>query len=225
MFRFKLFVNLVVLCMPWRLRRTVLIKFYKYEIDTSARIGFSWIYPRTLKMDAYSQIGHLNVAVNLDAMLMEEHSRIGRRNWITGFPFIPTPRHFKHVINRQPRFRMGAHSAITKNHHIDCTDEFSVGRFTTIAGYFSQFLTHSIDVVQNRQSCQPIVIGDYCFVGTNVVVLGGATLPDHSVLGAKSLLNKVFSDQFYLYAGVPAQAITPLPEDSGYFKRETGFVE
>ena len=223
--KLKLFVQFVVVCLPWKLRRTVLTKFYKYEIAASARIGFSWVFPKTLEMAAHSQIGHLNVAINLDAIQMEEHSKIGRRNWITGFPSTANPRHFKHTPNRQPRLRMGAHSAITKNHHIDCTDEFSVGRFTTIAGYFSQFLTHSIDVVHNRQSSLPISIGDYCFVGTNVVVLGGASLPNHCVLGAKSMLNKAFSEQYHLYAGVPAQALSPLPQDSGYFQRAVGFVE
>ena len=33
----------------------------------------------------------------------------------------------------------------------------------------------------------PITIGDYCFVGTNCVLLGGSVLPSYSVLAAKSL--------------------------------------
>nr|WP_201723967.1 hypothetical protein [Rhodopirellula sp. SM50] len=85
-------------------------------------------------------------------------------------------------------------------------------------------MTHSIDVVANRQDARPITIGDYCFIGTDSVVLGGAVLPPRSVLGAKSLLNNEYTDSQQLYAGVPAKRIKNLPDDAKYFTRETGFV-
>jgi len=37
-----------------------------------------------------------------------------------------------------------------------------------------------IGVMENRQHSSPISIGDYTFVGTNVVILGGASLPAFS---------------------------------------------
>ena len=94
----------------------------------------------------------------------------------------------------------------------------------TIAGYQSQFLTHSINVYDNRQDSHPIYIGDYSFTGTNVVVLGGASLPANSVLGAKSLLNKSFQDEWMLYGGNPAKPIIPIRKDAKYFSRNKGFV-
>jgi acetyltransferase-like isoleucine patch superfamily enzyme len=79
-------------------------------------------------------------------------------------------------------------------------------------------------VFDNRQDSSPISIGDYAFIGTNVTVLGGSTLPAYSVLGAKSLLNKNFDQEWKLYGGVPAKVIQDIPSDAKYFKRETGFV-
>jgi acetyltransferase-like isoleucine patch superfamily enzyme len=76
----------------------------------------------------------------------------------------------------------------------------------------------------NLQDSSPIIIGDFCFVGTNVVVLGGAVLPSYSVLGAKSLLNKEIQNQYYLYGGVPAIPIKPINQSALYFKRTSGFV-
>jgi carbonic anhydrase/acetyltransferase-like protein (isoleucine patch superfamily) len=67
-------------------------------------------------------------------------------------------------------------------------------------------------------------IGDYCFVGTNSVLLGGGALPDFCVLGAKSLLNKAFTETYQLYGGVPAQPIQKLSPDCKYFLRTEGFV-
>ena len=72
--------------LPWPLKRFILVKFFKYEIHPSAKIGFSWIYPQKLIMDANSQFGHFNVAIHLDKIIIGEHSSVARGNWITGFP-------------------------------------------------------------------------------------------------------------------------------------------
>lgn len=211
--------------LPWRLKRFFLIKFFGYEIHKTAYIGMSWIYPSKLIMKANSKIGNLNVAIHLDKIEMKEFASIARSNWITGFSSIKKSKHFTHQINRTSLLLIGEHSAITKNHHIDCTSPISIGKFTTIAGYNSQLLTHSIEISENRQDSNPILIGDYCFIGTNVVILGGASLPSFSVLGAKALLNVAFSDEYTLYGGIPAKAISNLQKNSKYFFRKTGFVD
>jgi acetyltransferase-like isoleucine patch superfamily enzyme len=154
---------------------------------------------------------------------LHEHALIGRGNWITGFP-LGTSAHFASEIDRRPELIVGEHSAITHRHLIDCTNSITIGRFTTFAGFQSQMLTHSIDIEHNRQASAPIRIGDYCFIGTNSVLLGGSALPDYAVLGAKSLLNKVFTERYQLYGGVPAKQLQPLPHDYAYFNRTTGFV-
>jgi acetyltransferase-like isoleucine patch superfamily enzyme len=116
------------------------------------------------------------------------------------------------------------HSSITKNHHIDCTNLIQIGDFVTVAGYSSQLLTHSINIELNIQDSNPIMIGDYCFVGTSSTILGGSVLPGYSVLGANSLLNKPFVNPYRLYGGNPAKEIKALGHDFKYFTRESGFV-
>lgn len=175
-------------------------------------------------MGANAHIDHFTVAINLDRLELGSRATIGRSNWITGFPLGNNSLHFRHQPNRRPCLLIGESAAITKNHHLDCTHTITIGPFATIAGYQTQFLTHSIDVLENRQDSAPISIGAYTFVGTNSVVLGGAVLPNYSVLGAKSLLNKVFLDEWMLYGGVPAKAIQPLPQTAKYFTRTEGFV-
>jgi acetyltransferase-like isoleucine patch superfamily enzyme len=215
--------RLCVVLLPWIVRRHVLRGFYGYELHPTARIGCSWIFPRKLVMRERARIGHLNVAIHLECMELGAHVLIDRANWITGFPR-GNSGHFAHCTNREPSLVLGAHSAVTKNHHIDCTDRIEVGAFTTIAGYASQLLTHGIDLERNRQDAAPITIGDHCFVGTAVVILAGARLPSRSVLGAKALLNKAHELEGQLYAGVPAKAIQPIPADAEYFRRTMGFV-
>jgi hypothetical protein len=44
------------------------------------------------------------------------------------------------------------------------------------------------------------------------------------VLGAKSLLNKAYSEEWMLYAGVPAKPVQAIPSSARYFTRAEGFV-
>lgn len=218
-------VKLIICVLPWKLKRFCLIKIFNFEIDKTARIGFSWIYPTKLIMKKYASINHLSVAIHLDTIEIKECSSIGRGNWITGFSTISKSKHFAHQKGeRSASLIIGIHSAITKNHHLDCTSQIFIGNFSTIAGYDSQLLTHSINIIKGIQDSSPIIIGDYCFIGTNCTILGGANLPSYSVLGAKSLLNKKYSQTHNLYGGVPAILIKSISKDAKYFNREIGFV-
>jgi hypothetical protein len=217
------FLMFVSLLLPWELRRRFLETQFGYELHPTSRIGLAWILPRKLIMEEGSSIGHLTLCKNISLLHLKAHSTIGRGNWITGFPTGPSP-HFAEETNRQPQLIVNEHSAITNRHLIDCTNSVTIGKFTTFAGFQSQILTHSIDLERNRQTSAPVHIGDYCFVGTNSVLLGGSALPDYCVLGAKSLLNKNFTETHQLYAGVPAKAIQPLSPELAYFHRAEGFV-
>lgn len=217
-------LKVLTFLLPWPLRRRALNSWFGFEINKDAYIGLSWVFPKKLIMNAGCRIDHFTVVINLDKVEMGIKATIGRGNWITGFPTLNDSMHFKHQPERRAELVMGKSSDITKNHHLDCTNLIQIGCFTTIAGYASQFLTHSIDVSENRQDSESIYIGDYTFVGTNVVVLGGSNLPSYSVLGAKSLLNKHYSNEWQLYGGVPAKPIKKIPREAKYFNRTDGFV-
>lgn len=220
----KKFLMLLSLFFPWFLRRWLLIKLFDYQIHPTSRIGFAWVFPKKLIMDANSRIDNLTVCKNLDFIHLKQYASIGRGNWITGFPSEPSE-HFSHQKERQPQLIVGEHSAITNRHLIDCTASVTIGNFSTFAGFQSQILSHSIDLEHCRQSSAPITIGDYCFVGTNCVLLGDSSLPDYSVLGAKSFLNKKYTETYFLYAGAPALPIKKLSKELLYFSRLTGFVK
>ncbi len=215
--------RILLLLLPWWLRRRLLQRLYGYQLHPQSRIGLAWVYPRRLVMAAGASIGHLTVVKGLDELLMAQASTIGRLNWISGYPS-GLPPHFTHQQDRRPELDLGAHAAITNRHIIDCTDRISIGAFATIAGFRSQLLTHSINLETCRQESRPISVGAYCFVGTACTVLGGANLPDYCVLGAHSLLNKAFSETHRLYAGVPAEQRRELDPQLAYFKRKTGVV-
>lgn len=220
---FRKIIQIISLLCPWTMRRWLLVTFLGYNIHPSSRIGWAWVFPKNLIMETGSSIGHVTVCKGLDLLWLKERSTIGKANWITGYP-AGTSKHFNHQPNRIPQLILGEHAAITNRHLIDCTNSVFIGKFSTLAGFRSQILTHSIDLELCIQSSAPISIGDYCFIGTDCVLLGGSSLPSYAVLGAKSLLNKVYLEGYHLYAGVPATPIKPLPRKFKYFSRTVGFV-
>ena len=209
--------------LPWNMRRRFMNWRFGYRIHPAARIGISWVFPANLIMGENSSIGHLNIFKDADLVELGEWALLGNLNWITAYPK-GCDRHFSHQPDRKPQLVIGDHAAVTNRHLIDCTNSVTIGSFSTFAGFRSQILTHSIDLAEGKQSSAPVTIGRYCFVGTGCVLLGGAILPDYSILCAMSLLNRDYTDTYRLYAGVPAKPIKALDKDLKYFTRETGFI-
>lgn len=218
-----LFAKALSLILPWPVRRWYLCTFFGYKLDRSCRIGLSWIFPKRLIMESGARIGHLNVCKGLSLLHLKESTLIGNLNWVTGYPE-GLGSYFEHNVDRKPALILERHSAVTHRHLIDCTDQVTVGEFSTVAGFHSKILTHSIDLKESRQSCAPVKIGCYCFLGTNCIVLGGAVLPNCSILGAGAVLQRSYAEPYQLYAGVPARPVKELSADWAYFSRLTGHV-
>lgn len=209
---------------PWPMRRQILQILLHYKLHPTCVIArFSLILPRSLTMGPHSSIGALTVCKGLTSLEIEEYGSIGRLNLITGFP-LGHSKHFALQSNRLPQLIVGRHAAITNQHIIDCTDTVKIGAYSTFAGFRSQILTHAIDCVENLQKSAPVTIGEYCFVGTDSVILAGSVLPSRSILAAKSLLNKQYEIENYIYGGTPARPIQPCPTDGKYFTRTDGYV-
>ncbi len=220
----RVLISVAALLLPWPLRRLVLVHLLGHRIHKTARMGFSLVCATRLEMGPRAYIGHSTVCRSgVELLHLGESAIIGNANWICAVP-LGSNTHFRDEKNRRPELIVHDHAAITSRHYVDCTDTVSIGRFTTFAGIHSVILTHSIDLDTSMQCATPVSIGEYCFVGTGTVVLAGSELPDYSILGANSLLNKRYSEPYYLYAGSPARPIKQLSRDSKYFKRTTGFV-
>ncbi len=221
----KKFVAIIIVLFPWRIKRFIYIKFFNYNIDFSAKIGFAIIMPKMLIMKKNSSIRSFTLCKDIDLLEIGENSGIGAFNWITGYPSNNSQNgHYSYDKNRIPQLIIGNHSGITSRHLIDCTNTITIGNYTTIAGTRSQFLTHSLNIYSARQESLPINIGNYCFISTNVICLSGSSIPDYSIVSALSLCNKKYIDEHTLYGGVPAKPIKKIDSNIKYFTREVGFI-
>jgi acetyltransferase-like isoleucine patch superfamily enzyme len=101
-----------------------------------------------------------------------------------------------------PRVRIRAHNSI------------KIGRNARIAHEVQMFDTnfHFTEDPSSpgfKNISKPIEIGNYCWIGNRTTISAGVTLPDYTIVGSNSLVNKDFSklEKFSLIAGVPAKHI------------------
>jgi serine acetyltransferase len=217
----KVALAIVSLFLPWSLRRRVLGCLRGFELHEDSRIGFSLVLPRqALVLEQGARIGHLNVIWNLDRLRLGREARIGHLNWISAIKVAGTAR-FEDYPDRRPELDIGDSAGITQRHYLDCTDAVTLEPLSLIGGVRSTILAHHMNIHDGRQGCAPVRIGSLSMVSTNCVLLGGAVLPDHSILGAHSLLIKEPGPPFRLYVGSPAVAVKEYPEDLAWFQRSS----
>lgn len=58
---------------------------------------------------------------------------------------------------------------------------------------------------------EDVIIGAYCWLGANSIVLPGVRLGPHTVVGAGAVVTKSFPDGWCVVAGNPARLIRELP--------------
>lgn len=218
----KIVIHLLLMLFPWCVRRALLCFLFNYTIHPSARIGFSFVMPKRLEMGPGCCIGHLTICKwSVDALIMKESCAIGSSVMITGIS-TSDQAHFGHVKDRHCELVLEKGVGIPSRKFFDCNGGIYIGEYTTVAGQWTQFLTHSIDIYNSRQDAKPIHVGKYCFIGTGCILLPGSRLPDYSVLGAGSILNKQYVESGRLYAGAPAVAKKKLnPEQIPWMQRTT----
>lgn len=214
--------------LPWNIRRFLLKKIYHFEFSSGAKIGFSIILAKKMKMGQNSSIGHFTICKKIDYLEIGDNSGLGNNNRITGFsvesPIVRQHGHFSHIKDRKCEFVIGNNVGITSNHYFDCNGGIYIGDFVQIAGLDSIFMTHSIDLKASRQDAESIHIGSYTFVGARVTILKGSSIGKNCIVGAGAVVGKKFDLDYRLIGGVPAHYIKSV-EGYKFFERKEGFVK
>ena len=76
-------------------------------------------------------------------------------------------------------------------------------------------LNHDVNDYEAHVSSDPIIIGDFCWIGANAVVLPGVKLGQHVVVAAGAVVTKSFLQDNVLLAGVPAVVVKKLTPYKG----------
>jgi len=211
--------QVLIFSFPWALRRKLLSSILGWRIDPTARVGFSIILARTVIIGYHSKIGHLNYVSRLDLLQLGTLSSIGHLNLVYTFPSSDKSE-FSDERDRRTHLIIGEHSHLTNLHIVDCTDQVSIGRFTVIAGFRSNILTHSPNFENGAQRVSSVEIGDFCFIGTNSTLLAGTKINSKTIVAAGSIVTNDSANFCGIVGGVPAKVLKEAPNNLGYFNEK-----
>jgi len=138
------------------------------------------------------------------------------------------PVHFTSKVSSSENIYAGIDSApgYMAGCYIYGTAGIYVGNYTQIApnvGIMSG--NHSVyDTRKTIDNDSPVVIGDYCWLGMNSMILPKVVLGDHTIVAAGSIVTKSFPQGYCVIAGVPARKIRDLcPSQCVAFKNDNEY--
>lgn len=191
-----------------------------WTISDTASVG-SGIYVRLgdVSLGAGSRVAAFSAYRDLARLSVSEHALVGHWNWIgAARSLLPLVEGSVQAGAGSMCFAIGRHAAVTSRHYIDCSGGVAVGEFTTVAGVRSTILSHQIDTAESRAVLCPVVIGHHAFVGSNVTIVPGATVPDRCIIGMGAVVQGTHAKQNMLNVGVPARPVRPVASGE-YFSR------
>jgi acetyltransferase-like isoleucine patch superfamily enzyme len=225
--RIRLIVKGLIAFLPSSAKRLLYRRLFGYSIGKQVTIGISIIDVNHCSLGDSVNIGHFNLFIGSKNLSIGEHARIGHLNIIRGGDEVRIGRYCEIIrfneINSIPEpvvindvdpvFVLGDGSIVVASHKIDFTDRVELGKCVILGGRNSSLWTH------NRQMTEPILIGDYSYLGSEIRIVPGVRVPPRCVVGIGSVLTKKYEGESNLIAGVPAKVVKGLDE-SGKFLTE-----
>jgi acetyltransferase-like isoleucine patch superfamily enzyme len=222
--RSRLVALALVALLPSALKRPCYRLFFGYRVGRRVRVGLTILDAGECVIEDDVRIGHLNVVIGVGKLTIGDHVRIGHLNVIRGGSEVSLGRYSEiirmneinsipdpEVVNEiDPRFALGAGSVVTAGHKIDFTDRVEIGRRTILGGRNSSLWTH------NRQRTRPVVIGELCYIGSEIRVAPGGVIPSRCIVGIGSVVTGRLEGEGQLIAGVPAKPLKPLGEEERF---------
>ncbi len=214
----RLALSLLMPLLPSSLRRIVARRLLGWDVAPTAFIGRSIVSATHVTLGPGSSIGPFNVIRHLERLELAEGASIGSRNQILGIPAGAAV--FRHSPRREAALVLGRYALVTVAHEIDCSDRVEIGDYASFAGFRSQILTHSLDLVRDRFVTAPVVIGPYSAVMSGCILQNGTSVPARSVVSAGSVVTTRLTQELTFYRGNPAEAVRELPDRLRFFHRE-----
>ena len=105
------------------------------------------------------------------------------------------------------KIKIGKDTSVGDRCFLDGREEITIGSHTSIASQVLIYNSeHNINDELFRASQQPVVIGDYVFIGPRAIILPGVKIGDGAVIAAGAVVSKdVLEGE--IVAGVPAKKI------------------
>lgn len=213
--RLKTAAHVALAFAPTAVKVPIYRRVYGFRIGKNVRIGVSVLDVKDLDLADGAEIGHGNVLTGSDKVTLGRGAKIGFCNlirggrdvrlddyaWVMRFNVLNSIPNPEIESPADPRLHLGKGACVVSGHRLDFTDRIELGTNVVVAGRNSSLWTH------NRQQTKPIVIDDYCYLGSEVRLAPGASLAHGSMLGLGAVLTKAVEDRGVIVAGVPAKVL------------------
>jgi UDP-3-O-[3-hydroxymyristoyl] glucosamine N-acyltransferase len=207
----------LVALLPAGKLKNFLLRRLGWAIGEGAHIGPCLILNLDrVEIGSTAYVGSFSVIRDLAVLTLGDHAIVGHWNWVSASKVLGQ-------AGAPRQLNLGAHSAITSRHYIDCSGGIRIGTHTTIAGVRSTFVTHGISWKSSSQTFSDIEIGDYCLISSNVHVAPGTVVGNRVVVGmGATIAGKLLDPGLYVQ---PRAALVKSELAGEYFERELGHVE
>lgn len=218
--RLRLVTLALVALLPKAVKPVLYRHLFGYRIGRRVRIGVSLLDARSCEIGDDTAIGHGNAFIGVGTLVLGDHVRIGSLNLLRGGdeirlgPWVEIIRRNElnsivdadRVNPADPRLLVGAGSVITDGHRLDFTDRIELGRRVIVGGRNSSLWTH------NRQRTAPIFVGDRTYLGSEIRMAPGASVPARCIVSLGSVVIGKIADEETIIGGVPAKVVRSLDE-------------
>lgn len=127
------------------------------------------------------------------------------------------PMHWSSRVTAANKIKPGSYGAgLNPGCILDGRNGIEIGNNVRIAPRVSIIsANHSITDFDAYGTQPPIIIGDNSWLATNVVILPGVQLAEHTIVAAGSVVTKSFTEPDIIIGGVPARIIKKIPPYEG----------
>lgn len=186
----KFFIKLIVLS-PFNFVRVMIYRyFFNYEIGSNVKIGKSIIDVERARIEDHAVIRD-NTRIYCKEIHIGSHTTI----------------HSDNIIRGRSKFSIGNNSRIINDHTIDLWSDVTIGNHSWLAGRYSQIWTHGSIHTKTRTKDFSVTIGDYVYVGSNVLIAPGVSIGDVNLIGMGSVVTRSVNSSKSIIAGNPAVVV------------------
>jgi hypothetical protein len=224
-------IALLGLILPPGSIKTRILRLLGWRLAPSARIGFSWIEARSVRLDEGASIGHGNL-IRARFIALKAQARVGHLNRVTGSLGLilreqsllgirnTVRRGYYPVVWGRAVLRLGRLSGLIYGHFVDCTRPVLIDDYSTFAGKGSQIWTHSYfhapEGPGRFRVDGSVRIGHNVYIGTACVVTAGVRIAPAITVGANASISKSLTEPG-LYVSQPLRLL-----EIDYAAREQG---
>lgn len=117
-------------------------------------------------------------------------------------------------VGMPKRLFIGKNSSVLREYNfLQCSGGVYIGKYVEFATRVS-LLSANHDLYDQRKSIkEPIVIGDYCWLGMNSSILAGVKLGPRTIVANGAVVTKSYPEGMCVLAGVPAKPIKFLDKE------------